>query len=64
MRGGLVCVSFALAGCNMQPMPFPPSPGELSDKPGLFTGANGALTICCNTASAPAPAPTPTKPSE
>jgi len=58
-RRALVGAALALAGCGIQPMPFPGSPGELGERPGLLSGQTGSVTICCRTAPVPASAQAP-----
>lgn len=53
LRGALVGAALSLAGCGMQPMAFPGSPGELGNRPGLFSGDAGAITICCHATPVP-----------
>ncbi|HUA54203.1 MAG TPA: hypothetical protein VMB81_18655 [Candidatus Sulfotelmatobacter sp.] len=60
----LLGAALALAGCGMQPMPYPPSPGELGTRPGLLSGQTGEITFCCHADPAPVPAATPAKPSQ
>ncbi len=64
VRDALACASLALAGCGMQPMTFPTSPGELGERPGLLTGETGAVTICCHATPVPTMVPTSAKPAE
>jgi len=51
--------TLALGGCHMEPMPFPTSPAELGERPGLLTGPTGAFTICCHAAPIPKPGDKP-----
>jgi hypothetical protein len=45
----IYCVVIALIGslcaCGGKPMAFPPPESEMGDRPGLFTGENGAWTV-------------------
>jgi hypothetical protein len=54
VRGALAGAALALAGCGIQPMAFPGSPGEIGNRPGLISGDTGSLAICCHATPVPA----------